>query len=142
MKHRLKMTWRILRDKQVVVITEYHGRLYRNWDAISPEDVCLMCGETFDKAKEMWGKSKGQQGQKVAEPIPLTPEILKKNERKSINGKKYALKNKNANYLVLDFTEDGIYAYINERTMLFVIKYVHELKHLLFGLGINSEMEW
>lgn len=73
-------------------------------------------------------------------PIPLTPEILDKNEWKSINGK-YALKIKNANYVVLEFTEDGIYTYINENTMLFTIKYVHELQHLLFGLGINHEME-
>lgn len=73
-------------------------------------------------------------------PIPLTPEILEKNEWKSINGK-YALKIKNANYVVLKFTEDGIYTYINENTMLFTIKYVHELQHLLFGLGINHEME-
>lgn len=72
--------------------------------------------------------------------VPLTTEILEKNGWKSINGK-YALKTKNANYLVLDYTEDGIYAYINERTMLFVIKYVHELQHLLFGLNINHEME-
>lgn len=33
-------------------------------------------------------------------PIPLTPEILEKNGWKSINGK-YALKIKNANYVVL-----------------------------------------
>ena len=58
----------------------------------------------------------------------------------SINGK-YALKIKNANYVVLEFTEDGIYTYINENTMLFTIKYIHELQHLLFGLGLNSEME-
>ena len=73
-------------------------------------------------------------------PIPLTPEILEKNGWESINGK-YALKIKNANYVVLEFTEDGIYAYINEKTMLFTIKYIHELQHLLFGLGLNSEME-
>lgn len=74
-------------------------------------------------------------------PIPLTPEILEKNGwKKSINGK-YALKIKNANYVVLEFTEDGIYIYINENTMLFTIKYIHELQHLLFGLGINSEIE-
>lgn len=73
-------------------------------------------------------------------PIPLTPEILEKNGWKSINGK-YALKIKNANYVVLEFTEDGIYTYINENTMLFTIKYIHELQHLLFGLGINHEME-
>ena len=73
-------------------------------------------------------------------PIPLTPEILEKNRWRSINGK-YALKIKNANYVVLEFTEDGIYTYINENTMLFTIKYIHELQHLLFGLGLNSEME-
>ena len=72
--------------------------------------------------------------------VPITPEILEKNEWKSINGK-YALKIKNANYVVLEFTEDCIYAYINEKTMLFTIKYIHELQHLLFGLGLNSEME-
>lgn len=73
-------------------------------------------------------------------PIPLTSEILEKNGWKSINGK-YALKIKNANYVVLEFTEDGIYTYINENTMLFTIKYIHELQHLLFGLGIKHEME-
>lgn len=73
-------------------------------------------------------------------PIKLTRTILKKNGWKSINGK-YALKIKNANYVVLEFTEDGIYTYINENTMLFTIKYIHELQHLLFGLGLNSEME-
>lgn len=70
-------------------------------------------------------------------PIPITPEILEKNRCRSVNGK-YALKIKNANYVVLEFTEDGIYTYINENTMLFTIKYIHELQHLLFGLKINS----
>ena len=77
---------------------------------------------------------------KSLKPIKLTRAILKKNGWKSINGK-YALKIQNANYVVLEFSEDGIYAYINEKTMLFTIKYVHQLQHLLFGLGINSEME-
>lgn len=72
--------------------------------------------------------------------VPITPEILEKNGWKSINGK-YALKIKIANYVLLEFTEDGIYTYINEKTMLFTIKYIHELQHLLFGLGINHEME-
>lgn len=73
-------------------------------------------------------------------PIPLTSKILEKNGWKSINGN-YALKIKNANHLVLEFTEDGIYTYINENTMLFTIKYIHELQRLLIGLGLNSEME-
>lgn len=56
MIHRLKMIWRIIRDKQVVVITEDHGRMYYNWDARSLEDVCQMCCETFDNVKEMLDK--------------------------------------------------------------------------------------
>ena len=32
MKQKLKMIWRILRDKQVVVITEDHGRMYKTYD--------------------------------------------------------------------------------------------------------------
>ena len=73
-------------------------------------------------------------------PIPLTPEILEKNGWKSINGK-YALKIKNANYVVLEFTEYGIYTYINENTMLFTIKYIHELQHLLYALHIDSNLK-
>lgn len=44
-KQRLKMIWQILRDKQVIVITESYGKLYYNWDARSPEDVCQMCNK-------------------------------------------------------------------------------------------------
>ena len=49
---KIKVIWRIIRDRQVVVITESHGRLYRNWDARSLDDVCRMCQMTFDKAQE------------------------------------------------------------------------------------------
>lgn len=71
--------------------------------------------------------------------VPVTPEILEKNGWKFINGK-YAFKIKNANYVVLEFTEDSIYVYINEKTILFTIKYIHELQNLLFGLDLNSDM--
>lgn len=56
MKHKLRMIWRILRNRQVVVITESYGRMYYDWDTRSLEDVCQMCWETFDKAKEMLNK--------------------------------------------------------------------------------------
>ena len=55
-KTRLKMLWRIIRDKQVVVITESNGELRYSWDTRSLEDVCQMCCETFDKAKEILDK--------------------------------------------------------------------------------------
>lgn len=37
------MIWRILHDKQVVVITENYGRMYYNWDTRSLEDTANMC---------------------------------------------------------------------------------------------------
>ena len=49
-KQRLKMIWRILRDKQVVVITESYGKLYYNWNTRSPEDVCQICSKAYNMA--------------------------------------------------------------------------------------------
>ena len=43
MKHKLRMIWRILRDRQVVVITEDHGKMYYNWSIRSISDVLKMC---------------------------------------------------------------------------------------------------
>ena len=56
MKQKMKMIWRILRDRQVVVITESYGRLYCNWDARSLEDVCQMCHKVHDMALIMNNK--------------------------------------------------------------------------------------
>lgn len=53
---KIKVIWRIIRDRQVVVITESHGRLYCNWDARSLDDVYQMCQITIDKAKEALDK--------------------------------------------------------------------------------------
>lgn len=65
MKQKLKMIWRILRDRQVIVITESYGRMYYDWDTRSLEDVCQMCCETFDKAKEMLDKRDRSDGKGV-----------------------------------------------------------------------------
>ena len=56
MKQKLKMIWRILRDRQVVVITEDHGKMYCNWDTRSLEDVCQMCLKVHDMAYMMNNK--------------------------------------------------------------------------------------
>ena len=56
MRRKLEMIWRILCDKQVVVITEDHGRMYYNWDARSLEDVCQMCSKVHDMALVMDNK--------------------------------------------------------------------------------------
>ena len=51
MKQKLKMIWRILRDRQVVVITESYGRMYCNWDTRSLEDTITMCNAVSLMAK-------------------------------------------------------------------------------------------
>lgn len=56
MRNKLKMIWRILRDKQVVVITEDHGRMYYSWNTRSLEDVCQMCHRVHDMALMMDNK--------------------------------------------------------------------------------------
>ena len=56
MQHKLRMIWRILRDRQVVVITEDHGRMYYDWNTRSLEDVCQMYHKVHDLAYIMNNK--------------------------------------------------------------------------------------
>lgn len=71
-------------------------------------------------------------------PIPLTPEILKKNGWEKLY-EKFFEKNVNNIRLTIELSEN-IYVAIN-RIFIMEIHYIHELQHLLFGLGLNSEME-
>lgn len=56
MKHKLRIIWRILRDRQVVVITESYEKMYYAWDTRSLEDVCQMCHKVHDLAYMMYKK--------------------------------------------------------------------------------------
>lgn len=56
MKQKLKMIWRILRDRQVVVITENYGRLYYNWSTRGILDVIQMCHKVCEMALMMDNK--------------------------------------------------------------------------------------
>lgn len=83
-------------------------------------------------------------------PIPLTPEILEKNGWK--------IEDVNPNDLSNIVSKGIMYRAIKDKEILFFskgasvftchlnwrkieIRYVHQLQHLLFGLGLNSEME-
>ena len=57
MKQKLRMIWRILRDRHVVVITESYGKLYYDWNTRSLEDVCQMCLKVHDMVYVMNDKS-------------------------------------------------------------------------------------
>ena len=90
-------------------------------------------------------------------PIPLTPEILEKNgwKRKVMSR---GVKNSHWVYTKPDIEEYGYFPIYIEKgigkefdvypfsynhvcTQIAYIKYVHQLQHILFGLGLNSEME-
>ena len=80
--------------------------------------------------------------------VPLTHEILEKNGWKTFieqHDFRYAFKIDDLCYLVvMTGFLDGIRIFIRKGTIydkLRTLKYVHQLQHLLFGLGLNSEME-
>lgn len=73
-------------------------------------------------------------------PIPLVPAILEK------NGWKVSLEctwiyEKEDSVKILRLLDDKHYAAYIGDVRLLEFQYTHELQHLLFGLGLNSEME-
>lgn len=90
-------------------------------------------------------------------PIPLTPEILEKNEwKREVMSR--GVSDRHLVYTKPDIEEYGyfpiyietgigdefdVYPFTDNHDckQIAYIKYVHQLQHLLFGLGLNSEME-
>ena len=77
--------------------------------------------------------------------VPLTPEILEKNgwekdEEASFKTQLYYRKKVGVRTIFVIIKEETSRV-IYDSTCLRIIQYVHELQHLLFGLGLNSEME-
>lgn len=76
--------------------------------------------------------------------VPLTPEILEKNGWKDDGYDWYRLPTKRAYlYITKDITTLGEFLVCVglDRHNIASISFVHQLQHLLFGLGLNSEME-
>ena len=71
-------------------------------------------------------------------PIPITPEILKKNEYK-YDGATWIFKKGNIYIFIL--LDDKTYAAYLLGVRVLEFHFVHQLQHLLFGLGLNHEME-
>lgn len=75
-------------------------------------------------------------------PIPITPEILEKNGWKHTHDGIYTLTDV---FLGGDpFDEDNYDMWYIEKNLEFMkgdIKHLHQLQHLLFGLGIDNNME-
>ena len=77
--------------------------------------------------------------------IRLTPEILEKNgwkHKKEFGEYWFIPRNEDYELLALDKVGEEWAIYIEENCSNFeYIKFVHQLQHLLFGLGIKHEME-
>ena len=89
--------------------------------------------------------------------VPITPEILEKNGwKKKVMSR--GVKNSHSVYTKSDIEEYGYFPIYIEKGIgkefdvypftdnhvckqIAYIKYVHQLQHLLFGLGLNSEMK-
>ena len=75
-------------------------------------------------------------------PLELSSEILEKNGWKPNDMMPYPTysKGKTSEY-VLTFDKDNWRFKYDGRFLPVEIKYIHQLQHLLFGLGFNSEMK-
>lgn len=110
-------------------------------NALSLED---MDGKLYDYIGELY-------------PIPLTTEILEKNGWKK-EAMSRGIRNRHWVYTKPDIEEYGYFPIYIEKGIgdefdvypftdnnvckqIAYIKYVHQLQHLLFALGVNSEME-
>lgn len=74
-------------------------------------------------------------------PIPLTPEILEKNGWKLSHGFYWSPNEEGAGVGLTSQTGYVWEAYMGRYSFRSGINSVSDLQHLLFGLGLNSEME-
>ena len=82
--------------------------------------------------------------------VPLTPEIIEKNGWKIEDVNPNDLSNIVSKGIMYRAIKDKEILFFHKGTSVFTcplnwrkieIRYVHQLQHLLFGLGLNSEME-
>lgn len=81
-------------------------------------------------------------------PIPLTPDILEKNGWEFTGGQvdedgfTWDIYSNRGVLPDLHYYPDGKFSvFMYRKEVLPDIKYIHQLQHFLYGLGLNSEME-
>lgn len=93
-----------------------------------------------------WFVNKPEEILKFLKPIPLTPAILEANGWETQNKWYYFLgiHRYSIRFLGIDFEhkspKGNLYVEINGDNVK-EIQYCHQLQHLLFGLGLNSELK-
>ena len=109
------------------------------YTSLIKEPIAEICEvhETSYTIKFMHGNSARVESNEI-KPIPLTPEILKKNEWE-YDGATWIFKKGNISIFIL--LNDKTYAAHLLGVRVLEFHFVHQLQHLLFGLGIKHEME-
>lgn len=129
----------VMYDNKVMVVKE--PRDGSHFDLSCPKEGLVYCLVDVNEIK----------------PVMITPEILEKNGwEKEVMSR--GVKNRHLVYIKPDIEEYGYFPIYIEKGIgdefdvypftdnnvckqIAYIKYVHELQHLLFGLGINHKME-
>lgn len=107
-------------DNKVMVIKE--PRDGNHFDLSGPKECLVYCFVGVDEIK----------------PVRITPEILNKNEWE-YDGATWIFKKGNISIFIL--LDDKTYAAHLLGVRVLEFHFVHQLQHLLFGLGINHGME-
>lgn len=104
-------------------------------------EICEVC-ETSYLIRFMNGHFARVTNEEI-KPLPLTTKILEKNGWKK-DSKWYYLKTRRAYlYTIQDAgqPDEFLICANTDKHNLTSVSFVHQLQHLLFGLGLNSEME-
>lgn len=121
----------VMYDNKIMVVKE--PRDGSHFDLSCPKEGLVYCFVGVDEIK----------------PVELTPEILEKNGF-GHDTKYWSRTGINDQELYDYYKKKGLFSLVKDKNeyiirfsplLIIVIKYVHELQHLLFGLGLNSEME-
>jgi len=96
-------------------------------------------------AKDMDGKEAIAEEHSII-PIPITPEILEKNGWKVYHrGTRFIFIIDDNSYIIIEWRNNEVFKAFLFRgakyARLIDLLYVHQLQHLLFGLGLDSDME-
>lgn len=113
----------VMYDNKVMVVKE--PRDGSHFDLSCPKEGLVYCLVDIDEIK----------------PVSLTPEILEKNGWKLSHGFYWSPNEEGAGVGLSSQTGYVWKAYIGGRLLRSNINNVSDLQHLLFGLGINHEME-
>lgn len=112
-------------------IVMYDSKIHTIMDTLGVNNYELSCIEHPVHQLELSG-------------VPLTPKILSINSFKIVrqdeSGALYFKEGFGID-IVASYVRNCYDIYVSGNKMLKDIKYLHQLQHLLFGLGINQEME-